>query len=1032
MIKYILSILLFSIAIPSFSQTGPGGVGNSTDNKLWLDANRLGLANGARVYTWTDFSGNGYSASQNNYLRTPNYTTNAVNGRAALNFSGNKYMETPANSALNTNNLSWFVVGRINDLTSSNTFLRANYISGAGTNSNVMWGTFRWQTSGKFHSHAATSTGSLPGVTYSSSTSTNLHSAIWNGPNFEAFQNGTSAGTRSDLDAIPAGHNFIRIGAHSNAITNYLNGSISEIIVYNTVVNVSKRRIIENYLSSKYNLSIAGDLYAFDASGGHGYEVAGIGQTSITDNHTVARGSGRVQISTPSLLTDGDFLLWGHNNLALTLNTTDVPTGFIGGERLERTWRAGHTGNLGTVTVRVDLTGVEFNSSSLALYIDNDGNFADATAHTTGFVFDSNTNIATFTNVTLNNGNYFTVGTAGPIISVASGIWINPTTWNCLCVPDTNNTVVIMPGHTVTIDPTGDAENLINNGTLDFLPNGVLSLYRHVENNGVINFSEGTIEFVGFVEQRFNASVLTSLRNITINNSDGLLIESGTIELYGVLEIVNGNLDNSANNPFTLISNVNGDARIGAIPSGSNILGDFTVQRRVAAGATGYRFLTSPVSGKTLADWNDDFEMRGFTGIFNGTTNGDPSIYYYVEALSNPSDANGYQVPASISHPLNEGEALWAYMGTGQSTTAPINIDVTGPLYIGTRSLSSNITYTDHSPAGPDAHDGWNLVGNPFVSTINWNNLSRTNLHNRIQIWNPNTGSYGVYNGNTATSTNGVTNLIASSQGFYVQANGSGTPLLSIPENSKSAINGTFIRTALTSSDAFKLNLSNNSNAYSDEIIVSFNTKASKGYDDGDILKLSVPDKSASYIATKSDNVLLAYNSLPESLDEYFIPLVVKGGSAARYTISFENISALTDKYNVFLKDLNNEVKLDISKELAYEFNITDPASEKNLVLHIVSKSLSGDVVLSSELTRKDNEQVNIYSAPGIITVNFDLEKQSDAIITVHNLLGQQMFTQNVAAAHKNNVILNSNLANGIYIISVETKELKVARKINL
>ncbi|HET6244702.1 MAG: T9SS type A sorting domain-containing protein [Bacteroidetes bacterium] len=1028
--KFILLIsALLLLCLYSYSQTGPGGVGNSSSNAVWFDASKMSLNNNDLVPSLLDFSGNIRNGSQATGIRRARFLTNQINGLPAFNFDGNDFYTTGSIAALNTNTISYFIVARTSTTSENQDLISANFSSTNTAYSDRLWGAQISSSTGTYRTFNRSSTGAnIINLGYQAGFQ--FISSVWNGTTeFNGYRNGSSFGNLTNVNSNPIGNNWLRIGASSSTNLNfYYRGDISEIIVYNTNLNITQRLIVENYISSKYNRLIPTDLYAFDTPGGHGFEVAGIGQTSITDNHTNARGTGIVQISTPSDLNNNEFLLWGHDNAALTINTSNVPTGFIGGERLNRTWRAGHTGNLGTVTVSFDLTGISFNSSSLAVYIDNDGNFTDAIAHTTGFVYDANTNTATFTGVPLSNGNYFTIGTAGPIISVQDGNWLNPNTWNCTCIPTTIDAVIIMPGHTVTVDPNGVAEDLTINGTLNFGANGVLSIYRNIANNGLIGFSNGTIVFTGTVSQSFTATQLTRLRNITVNNANGLAISSGTYELYGSLEILAGNLDNSANNSFTLVSNIAGDARIGAIPAASSILGNFIVQRYVAAGLTGYRFLTSTVSGRTLADWNDDFEMRGFPGIFSGTVSGNPSMYYYVEALSTPNDAAGFRVPANISHPLNHGEAWWAYMGTGQTNTAPINIDVTGPLYTGTRNIS-HITYTDHAPVGPDAHDGWNLVGNPFVSTIDWNSLNRTNLYNRIQIWNPATGSFGVYDGVAGTSTNGVTNLIASSQGFNVQA--FATPTLSIPENSKSVINKTFVRTALTDANAFKLNLSNNMDIYSDEIVVRFNPKASLKYDENDILKLAVPDNSASFIATRSDNVLLAFNTLPEAQEEYFIPVVVKAGSAARYTIGFENINAIANNYNVYLKDLNNEVKLDISKDLTYSFNITDPSSEKNLVLHLVSKGHGSEVTLTTDEVRKNNEQVNVFSSQNVLNVNFDLNTQSDATITVYSLLGQQLFTQVIKNAHKNSVQLNSNLIEGVYIISVETKDLKIARKIN-
>jgi hypothetical protein len=397
-------------------QTGPGGVGNESDNQIWLDAGTLSQSNGSSVNRWPDISGNDNSAAQSTSSRRPTYSINSINEKPAINFNGSsQFLQTSSISALNVKDISWFIVGRTNTLDKTQNLIRSSYSSGAGTNSSTLWGTLYWTGSGNFHTHASTESGSQIGIQYSPSTSYSIHSTVWSGStgNLEGFLDGNIIGTRTGINANPTGHQFTRIGAVTTSIYNSLDGSIAEIIVFNRALNITQRRIVENYLSSKYALPISGDLYSFDAPGGHGHQVAGIGQTSISDNHTAARGTGIVEISSPSDLGDGEFLLIGHNNNDLTQNTSDIPSAYNGGFRYNRTWRAGHTGNVGTVTLRFDLSGLSYSSDNFELLISANGTFSSATRHTSGISFNPATGILTFTGVTLANGTWFTVGASG-------------------------------------------------------------------------------------------------------------------------------------------------------------------------------------------------------------------------------------------------------------------------------------------------------------------------------------------------------------------------------------------------------------------------------------------------------------------------------------------------------------------------------------------------------------------------------------------------------------------------------------------
>ena len=67
-------------------QTGPGGVGNSTNNLLWLKAD-IGTSttiNGNPVSLWLDQSGNAMNATQDTVFRQPEFVSNAINGRPSI------------------------------------------------------------------------------------------------------------------------------------------------------------------------------------------------------------------------------------------------------------------------------------------------------------------------------------------------------------------------------------------------------------------------------------------------------------------------------------------------------------------------------------------------------------------------------------------------------------------------------------------------------------------------------------------------------------------------------------------------------------------------------------------------------------------------------------------------------------------------------------------------------------------------------------------------------------------------------------
>jgi hypothetical protein len=192
-----------------------------------------------------------------------------------------------------------------------------------------------------------------------------------------------------------------------------------EIITYNVLLTTIRIVIVENYLSSKYgNIPILLDLYAMDtpANGNHDYDVAGIGRiNSAANSHTDARGS-IVRMRGASSLSDGDYLFFGHNNGALTPQSTDVPATIQA--RLTRTWAVTETNNPGTIDVSFDLTGMgSVTASDLRLLTDtdNDGVFSDGSTTVSPIIATANAalgaNVYEFDNVNFTTGTRFTLGT---------------------------------------------------------------------------------------------------------------------------------------------------------------------------------------------------------------------------------------------------------------------------------------------------------------------------------------------------------------------------------------------------------------------------------------------------------------------------------------------------------------------------------------------------------------------------------------------------------------------------------------------
>lgn len=680
-----LSIFLInlSVSFTLFAQSGPGGVGNSGNNKIWYDAYQQNLGNGTSVATLNDFSGNGNNATQGTTNRRPVNLTNQANGQSIFSFDGiNDFVETSSISALNTNQLTWFVIGRANNI-HIGALMRSGYTSGAGAGSEQMWGTIIHSANNQFSSHVRRSNSNFIGGPIGINFNYNIFSNIWDGSStlFNAFFNGNLAFTGTLANAIPTGHLRTRIGADSqNSPAFFFNGQIGEIIVFTQVLNTTQRIIIENYLGNKYGISFANDMYAYQNT--HQYEIAGIGQSSPTDNHLTAKGSSIIEMSNPSAISNGSFLFWGHNNLGMNPQVGDVPVGY--GTRLIRNWRVGKTGSTGTVTVRVDISQISWAApSTYALLIDDDGTFSNATAiPSSGF----DGTYLTFTGVNLNEGDFITLGstvTSIDIISIASGPWESPGTWNCGCIPGTGANVTINTNHAVTLNSHRSVQDLTINASGSLTVNGSfdLSLTGNFTLNGTFNSGTGNVIYASANPQTI---VAANYFNLTSNNTGArTLASSGVIGIAGAFT--------KGTNTYTI--------------TGSTV--EFNGNGTQTIPVFNYNNLSSTGSGARILD------NTGHIGIEGSFTPGTNS-YTITGSTINFNGSGSQTIPAFNYNNLtssNSGARILANSGT---------IGIAGVFTRGTNTYTTTGSTVDFNGSVPQA-----------IPTFNYFNLTSSNTGTR-------------------------------------------------------------------------------------------------------------------------------------------------------------------------------------------------------------------------------------------------------------------------------------------------------------
>ena len=151
------------------------------------------------------------------------------------------------------------------------------------------------------------------------------------------------------------------------------------------------------------------------------------------------------------------------------------------------------------------------------------------------------------------------------------------------------------------------------------------------------------------------------------------------------------------------------------------------------------------------------------------------NTYLYDETIPDVDREIGWTVPSNVNNLLPRGQAIFLFDSSTTSLTESSIIEVKG-----FTDLTENFNYRlNYTGVNNNDENGWNLVSNPFLGTIDWDSgdWRKRRMYDAIWILDNCTNLYSSYiNG---VGVNGGTPLISPGQGFWVKSRRNGTRLRS-------------------------------------------------------------------------------------------------------------------------------------------------------------------------------------------------------------------------------------------------------------
>ena len=470
-----------------------------------------------------------------------------------------------------------------------------------------------------------------------------------------------------------------------------------------------------------------------------------------------------------------------------------------------------------------------------------------------------------------------------------------------------------------------------------------------------------------------NGTTLNNDQN-NINVAANLTITSGSLQINsGKFLTVSGTLTNNAGSSGLILKS--DDSGTGSLIVNGTVTGNITAERYIAAASDwinandGWHLLSSPIASQAISgDWTPD-----------GSSSNDYDFYAWDESqqlyLNQKVGVNS----------INTFDPGVGYFVAYQATATP---EFTGAP--NTTSQTENLTLSG-VPAAQNSY-GYNLLGNPFQSAIDWSHVSwdKTDVGAVAKIWN--NGAF--------IDIDDDPSIIPAMNGFFVSTS-SNNNSFTIPAEARVHNSQNWYKSV--SNNTIKLIAKDVEGHLQQESRIRFNVEATAGFDqafDGPFMTGYAP-----LFYSTDETHLYSTNTLPELNDELEIPFgFVKNASS-----SFEiELAKSIDDVVVYLTDFKSGVQHNLTESGKYSFTATEGDNPDRFLLHFG--------IVGIEDNTSNLSQINAYAYQNQLYVQSNL---NEAQVSLYDIQGHQLLSREIDGAGSSRIPLD--LPSGIYIVRLQS-----------
>lgn len=331
---------------------------------------------------------------------------------------------------------------------------------------------------------------------------------------------------------------------------------------------------------------------------------------------------------------------------------------------------------------------------------------------------------------------------------------------------------------------------------------------------------------------------------------------------------------------------------------------------------------------------------------------------YISSPVSNATSAVFDAAGTNIMYSYNENNNTWTEI-TDNTTLLDVligyiaNISPAGSFNFSGSLNTGNMSISNLSRTASSSKKGFHLLGNPYLSSLEWDTTTATNLTNTIwyrTVNNSSTFVFDTYNAASMVGTNNnqkgaVTKHIPPMQAFWVRVKTPDGSTGSLATTNSLRSHQTNYTMDANSEQANFMRIKVNFKGNTDEAIILFDSQALDTYESWDSEKMFSSGTKLPQIYTEiSGSGSMVINSLHGLNGPLDIPLGFKTDTASDFNI-YADLSSFNPNTSIYLEDLQTGTTTNLRTTGFYSFSSIITNTISRFILHLNPATISGQVV---------------------------------------------------------------------------------------